>query len=193
MLSYLNLEHEKGKDKQERNILKGENTKTSVPAAHVVDATKDRLKIYSCSGHGFVQPQCGRCCGSPSICPPLPRHVDGGDSNVAPPVPPYQTTISLVNSYKALQTGNVLRNRIIPTPARVHSVLSKPKEQKKLKDEPSRHSRRDIPRSAAPCVAITLTCGSKSVLSRHPQSKNCNLKTSLTRGKGDNYKREEVS
>lgn len=90
---------------------------------HVVDATKDRLKIYSCSGHGFARPQIGRCCGSPSFWLPLPRHVYGGDGNTAPPVPPYQTTVSSVNARKVLWTGKVLSNGITPTPARVHSAL----------------------------------------------------------------------
>lgn len=89
----------------------------------VADTTKDRLKIYSCSSHGFAWPQTGPCCGSPSIWLPLPMHTYGGDGNMVPPVPPYQTTISLVNACKALWTGKVLSNGIIPTPSRVHSAL----------------------------------------------------------------------
>lgn len=45
LLSYLSLEHEKGKDKQERNILKGGNTKTHLLAVHVADGTKLTLAL----------------------------------------------------------------------------------------------------------------------------------------------------
>lgn len=59
----------------------------------------------------------------PSIWLPLPIHTYGGDGNMVPPVPPYQTTISLVYACKALWTGKVLSNGIIPTLSRVRSTL----------------------------------------------------------------------